>query len=541
MKKKSIFTIFSILFSLVLTGCSISINDNKVETNNNVITEQAETTVTMRDIANFLQTKKAHYPLSDEFVERYQQDGDGYIVNAKKAGLIVDRYQHEPNQKWHFFDSWLYPSIEEGTITWEADAKSRVYTNLKCPELLLWIYEACDVNPVKVKQAKEAAEKAKVEKLSSATLAKNMRACVSWDDVKGSILNFMNDSSKVYPVKVNEGAGYSITGLKSEYNVGSIVTFSVDVTDSTKSLDEVKMNDTVLTPTNGNTYSFTMPSSEVTISITLKDKKPATNVNLDVDNFELNVGKNKTIIASVQPSDTTDVPTWSIVEGDDLINITPDFNKVKITAIKEGLAKVKVSYNENVKAICSITINKSEVEITEGSVAKYDIKYDLGSSTRSKALNNASEVKDVFELTSTGSNIINSVDAFENLYGGGYGTGTNAWHSGDILKFGTTSVNGSLTLDLTNQVNCIKITGYVYATSCKVQVGDSSSSDWEEGTNTDTSIYTCLDMTVAGKDTVENNQTSTITINFEATSNLKIVTTNKKPLFITAIEFIYNK
>ena len=61
--------------------------------------------------------------------------------------------------------------------------KSKIYTNLKCPELLLWIYEAMGANPTKVKAAKEVAEQGKVNSTNVATIAKNMRACVSWEDL----------------------------------------------------------------------------------------------------------------------------------------------------------------------------------------------------------------------------------------------------------------------------------------------------------------------------------------------------------------------
>ncbi len=169
--------IFIYLMTFIMIGLSIKGFDrqtNKLKANND--------DVTMRQIADFLTDKKEHYPLSDEFIEKYQQKSGGYIDFAKQQGLIVDKLRHEPNQKWHFFDSWLNESIEAGTLTWEDSAKSRVYTKLLCPELLLWIYEACGVDPVKVKQAKDVAEQGKVAGTATTTIAKNMRACVSWED-----------------------------------------------------------------------------------------------------------------------------------------------------------------------------------------------------------------------------------------------------------------------------------------------------------------------------------------------------------------------
>lgn len=140
-------------------------------------------TYTIKQISDYLEDKREHYPLSDEFIERYQQTSGGYIDYAKQCGITVDRTLHSPNQKWHFFDSWLIRSIDDGSLTYEDDAKSRVYTKLLCPELLLWIYEAMGVDPVKVRNAKEVAEAGKVAGTSVSTIAKNMRGCVSWEDL----------------------------------------------------------------------------------------------------------------------------------------------------------------------------------------------------------------------------------------------------------------------------------------------------------------------------------------------------------------------
>lgn len=100
--------------------------------------------------------------------------------------------QHEPNQKWHFFESWLQVLLDEGSISYDDDAKKRVYTNLLSPELLLWIYEACGEDNVKVQAAYDAAVKGKVAGTHSATIAKNMRACVFWDEVKAKDFPFVN-------------------------------------------------------------------------------------------------------------------------------------------------------------------------------------------------------------------------------------------------------------------------------------------------------------------------------------------------------------
>ena len=212
MKNKKLVTLLAFIIALATTGCEktateLNLNTKVNNENKNInvseiiksnIEQEAEVqpravTITMKQIAEFLQTRLEHYPLSDEFIERYQQTSGGYIENAKKAGLIVDKHMHEPNQKWHFFDSWLYPSIEDGTLSWDESAKSRVYTKLLCPELLLWIYEACGVDPVKVKAAKEVAEAGKVAGTNVSTTAKNMRAVVSWEDLEAGIVEYLNN------------------------------------------------------------------------------------------------------------------------------------------------------------------------------------------------------------------------------------------------------------------------------------------------------------------------------------------------------------
>lgn len=213
MKNKKLITMLALIFSLSAIGCTTKVQINgavekkmniddkninvseivKDNINPEVDVQVKAVTITMQQIADFLQTRLEHYPLSDEFIERYQQTSGGYIENAKKAGMIVDKQMHEPNQKWHFFESWLYPSIEDGSLTWDESAKSRVYSKLLCPELLLWIYEACGVDPNKVREAKIVAEQGKVAKTNVSTIAKNMRAIVSWEDLEAGIIAYLNN------------------------------------------------------------------------------------------------------------------------------------------------------------------------------------------------------------------------------------------------------------------------------------------------------------------------------------------------------------
>lgn len=195
MKRKYALAIFTLVFGLICTN-NFNVNFSKqnqslnIQKVNNPSVRATDTTITILDMALYLNTKKEHYPFSDEFIEKYQQTSGGYIDFANKTGHLVDREKHEPNQKWHFFDSWLMQSIEDGTLTWDADAKRRVYSGLLCPELLLWIFEATEVSPDKVKNAKEVAEQGKVANTNVSTIAKNMRACVPWEDIQNTISTY---------------------------------------------------------------------------------------------------------------------------------------------------------------------------------------------------------------------------------------------------------------------------------------------------------------------------------------------------------------
>lgn len=533
--------ILAFVFGIIFTSCASAMPILK-EKNNQVAAVAETEEITIRQIADFLLTKEEHYPISDEFIERYQQKGDGYISYAKQLGMVVDKKLHEPNQKWHFFESWLYREIDEGGITWEASAKSRVYSKLYCPELVLWIYEACGVNPLKVYEAKQVAERGKVNGDVVSTIAANMRKIVAWEDLEVNILNFLNDTNNVYNVTVEASSGYTISGLNSEYNYSSNVTFSVNVTDDNKVVDSVKMNGTELTPVNGE-YSFTMPASDVVITVILKDIKPATGVTLNPTSLDLMVGdKNKLIVAIPIPSDTTDAATWSVIEGEENISITNSGNEVTVKALKEGTAKVKVTYNENATAECVINISKREIETEPGSIAKYDIKYDLGGKTRAKELTSVTDIFNTFELISDGESIINSVTSATKIYGGGNGgSGENVWYSGNMLKFGTQSVMGDLTLELACEVNRVVITGYTHATSASIRAGASDSLDWTNGTDsTETIVYSCKDMSVASKTVIGNQETTSITLDFDYTNSFRIATIKAMPIYITSIEFIVN-
>lgn len=552
--KNRICILFTIVLALLITSCTFNQQVQKKKANDNIVVENNEEiatsqnnvlnisdyVVTMRDIADFLETKSAHYPFSDEFVERYQQKDGGYIENARKAGLLVDKYRHEPNQKWHFFDSWLYPSIEEGTLSWDDTAQNRVYSKLLCPELLLWIYEACEVDPIKVRDAKIIAEDGKAKGNAVTTIAKNMRSIVAWEDLEVGILDFLNSDTSKYNATFITGDSFEIVNLKEQYREGAIVNFEVIIKDNTKQIDTVKVNDQLVEAISGNKYQFTMPGQDISVTVTLKDREkvPATSASFSQKSLELyQNSRSKKITVSALPLDTTDNPIFSIIEGDNIVSISSIGNEITIMPLNIGTARIKVTYNANVSDVCTIIVNEPSSQTYS---TYYNIKYDLGTRVQAVALSNAEDVFKLFTTDSEEESIISSIDQFEKVYGGGNGgSGDNKWYSGNILKVGTATITGSITMSLNDVVKGVIITGYAHKTSCNVRVGDPNSLDFgDTGSDNKTQQIKCgSSMNVASLDVVNNKQVVSVTFNqFEPTDQIKIVASTA--LYITSIEFI---
>lgn len=540
MKAKSILLKLMLIPIMLLSLVGITQNSTSSHIEKEIAYNAPEVNITMRDIANFLLPKKEHYPFSDEFIEKYQQKSGGYIDNAKKAGLIVDKRLHEPNQKWHFFESWLYPTIEEG-MSWEESAQSRVYTKLLCPELLLWIYEACEVSPEKVRDAKLVAEAGKSAGTAVTSIASQMRKVVSWNDLTPAIYRFMSEDDTLYKVSSVYSPEYRIIDLlRHEYYFNDTVTFNVEVLNKDKTIDKVLVNGNRIF-FNGESYSFMMPKSDAIIEVILKDKIKATSVTLTPSNLELKVGEeNKILTAVVEPSSTSDVPSFTVLEGKDNITLDIEDNIAHVNAVKEGTATVEVRYNETVSATANIVVLPKDPINNEITSSKYNIKYDLGTRTTAKRLETSEDIFNAF-IEETDNKLLTNISDFDYIYGGGNGgSNENKWYSGDMLKIGTTSYNGYLTFNFTQEINKVIIEGYIHHSSCDIRIGDSTSSYWinEEEDNL-TKVVDLESMNVASLETVGGNNTSSVEVSIEPTTSIKLSTITKKPLYITSITFIY--
>ena len=446
-------------------GGNDNTNTDDGTTNNGKIDLPDDYVITMADMERFLSTKNEQYPITNEYVELYQQESGGYIANALKAGLVVDKAQHLPSQKWHYFESWLYPTIEEG-MSWDASASNRSYGKFSCPELLLWIIEATGVQTEKVIEAKNIAIEGKQNGTGVSTICANIRAAVPFNTyLRPLIIDFLENNPvgyESYTLTVNSDSAYELAGIKNQYLERETVNFTILMNDNTKEIAKVTMNGTVLVASSGTTYKFTMPSEDVEVVITLKDKE------------------------------VTPPPAQA----------TKDYY--------------------------------------------YDVVYELPGKT-AVGFDDPAEADAVLQFNGKQEDIISSVSSITNISGGGRGgSGENIWYAGDMLKLGTTSVTGSITLELTKNVTGVIITGYVTNEKCNIRVGDSTSTIWSGGSDDGkTTVVTAKDdyaMTIAGKDTVAAGATSTIQINFESTDSVTISTAKiGYVLYITAIEFIVDE
>lgn len=443
-------------------------NNDNAGNENDKVDLPADYVITMSDMERFLLTKDEQYPITNEYVELYQQASGGYISNALNAGLVVDKAQHLPSQKWHYFESWLYATIDEGML-WDASASDRSYGKFSCPELLLWIIEATGVDSEKVREAKDIAIEGKQNGTGVSTICANIRAAVPFNTyLRPLIIDFLENNPADYQthtLTVSSDNAYQLTAVKDEYKERETVTLTILMKDNTKEIAKVTANGKILEASGGTTYKFSMPGEDVQIVITLKDKS---------------------II----------VPP---------VEATKDYY--------------------------------------------YDIVYQLPGKQAVK-FTNPTDAYNVIQFDGKQENIISSVSNITNIYGGGKGgSGDNTWYGNDMLKLGTTSVTGSITLELTKNVTGVIITGYVTNNNCNIRVGDSSSTIWSGNVDDDkTTLITAKDdyfMNVAGKDTVDANATSTIQINFQSTNSVTISTEKNGSkyyvLYITSIEFIVDE
>lgn len=228
------------------------------------------------------------------------------------------------------------------------------------------------------------------------------------------------------------------------------------------------------------------------------------------------------------------------------INVINDNKKIKeVSADEQILSPVnEFTYKfimPNKDVLLNVVLEDKNDPAPEIGSDQYKIVFDLEGGKRAKRIETADVLFNTFLYLGNNESIIESIGEFDYMYGGGYGgKGDTSWYSGDMLKLGTTSVNGYFTLNLSKYINKINIIGYTSSEAAKIRVGDANSSDWNDNsTISNTTLIECNELAFADKTNIENKVEATISLEFETTKNLKISTINNKPIYITAIELIY--
>lgn len=159
-----------------------------------------------------------------------------------------------------------------------------------------------------------------------------------------------NNSTQIQKFTVtapSSDADYTITGLASEYAPGDTVSFTVTVNNTAKKIKTVTANGSAVNGTDGK-YSFSMPSSNVTLAVTLEDKGSDTPVNPTAKELKATysgtaqVGNVLTVTATYDGDPCTSFTLTDKSETAGMISISGS----TISCLKEGKAKVEVSYSD---------------------------------------------------------------------------------------------------------------------------------------------------------------------------------------------------
>ena len=167
--------------------------------------------------------------------------------------------------------------------------------------------------------------------------------------------------------KIADGAQTAMSAVAINWTEGSL-TYGVGnanyTSESTLELLEFKCtvddgargNKAVsLTDWDGNVFDseyddMAVTINDATVSITAAPK-PATGISLNKSTLELTVGESETLVATVEPADTTDTVTWDTGRSD----IATVDSTGKVTAVAPGTAVIAARAGEK-SAFCTVTV-----------------------------------------------------------------------------------------------------------------------------------------------------------------------------------------
>ena len=200
-----------------------------------------------------------------------------------------------------------------------------------------------------------------------------------------------------YTVTYQESSDYTITGLESSYSSGATVSFTVTVNNSAKEIDSVAVNGSKLSGTGS--YSFKMPSENVTIVVTLKDKAtdPAPvegELTAKVTSSAIYVGR--TITLEVKFNGGAVNSGYTVTSADStIVSVGEDG---VITALKAGSTVLTVKYTSEGKeytTTVNITVEEDPFESGEAiSTLKKESAVNLVDAVGGGVYNNTEGVYD---------------------------------------------------------------------------------------------------------------------------------------------------
>lgn len=185
-----------------------------------------------------------------------------------------------------------------------------------------------------------------------------------------------------------------------------------------------------------------------------------------------------------------------------------------VTPVADGVATIKAQSGD-VFATFDVT-----VLTPVSSVAKYTFTCEKNST----AVTDTSKIFGWFTKTE-GSAIVSSVASPTNVYAGANGgSGANTWEAGNMLKIGKSSDGGTLTINLSQAVKKIIISGYAWKNTLGLTINGVSKTG-------------VLASNLANKTNVEANNYGQVEYILTTASNSLVITGSTTALCIVSIEF----
>lgn len=161
-----------------------------------------------------------------------------------------------------------------------------------------------------------------------------------------SVTNTLNNcSNSNNAISVKKNASYVATIIPATNYAISSIKVTMGGTDISSSV------------VNGNNISITSVTGDIVITVTtISTLKPCTSISLNTNTLELTSLNSQTLIATVEPSDTTDVITWETNSP----TIATVNNGVITPLVKSGTCIITAKCGDKT-ATCNITINVPSV------------------------------------------------------------------------------------------------------------------------------------------------------------------------------------